>query len=36
MSCAGLVRGQATVGMVSGCALAFLAELLAGFQHGTA
>ena len=30
---AGLVRGQVTVGMVSGCALPVLAELLAGF-HG--
>ncbi|HTS97199.1 MAG TPA: LysR substrate-binding domain-containing protein [Streptosporangiaceae bacterium] len=30
---AGLVRGQVTVGMVSGCALPALAELLAGF-HG--
>ena len=27
---AGLVRGQVTVGMVSGCALPVLAELLAG------
>jgi DNA-binding transcriptional LysR family regulator len=30
---AGLVRGQVTVGMVSGCALPALAELLAGFHH---
>ena len=30
---AGLVRGQVTVGMVSGCALPVLAELLAGFHH---
>ena len=30
---AGLVRGQVTVGMVSGCALPILAELLAGFHH---
>jgi DNA-binding transcriptional LysR family regulator len=30
---AGFVRGQVTVGMVSGCALPVLAELLAGF-HG--
>jgi DNA-binding transcriptional LysR family regulator len=30
---AGLVRGQVAVGMVSGCALPVLAELLAGF-HG--
>jgi DNA-binding transcriptional LysR family regulator len=29
---AGLVRGQVTVGMVSGCALPVLAELLAGFH----
>jgi len=29
---AGLVRGQVTVGMVSGCALPALAELLAGFH----
>jgi DNA-binding transcriptional LysR family regulator len=29
---AGLVRGQVTVGMVSGCALPILAELLAGFH----
>lgn len=29
---AGLVRGQVTVGMVSGCALPFLASLLAGFH----
>ena len=29
---AGLVRGQVTVGMVSGCALPVLAELLAGFR----
>ena len=29
----GLVRGQVTVGMVSGCALPILAELLAGFHH---
>src|SRR6266568_7163658 len=29
---AGLVRGQITVGMVSGCALPVLAELLAGFH----
>ena len=29
---AGLVRGQVTVGMVSGCALPLLAELLAGFH----
>jgi DNA-binding transcriptional LysR family regulator len=28
----GLVRGQVTVGMVSGCALPLLAELLAGFH----
>jgi DNA-binding transcriptional LysR family regulator len=28
----GLVRGQVTVGMVSGCALPVLAELLAGFH----
>jgi DNA-binding transcriptional LysR family regulator len=31
---AGLVRGQVTVGMVSGCALPALAELLADF-HGS-
>jgi DNA-binding transcriptional LysR family regulator len=30
---AGLVRGQVTVGMVSGCALPVLAELLAGFHQ---
>ena len=30
---AGLVRGQVTVGMVSGCALPILAELLAGFHQ---
>jgi len=30
---AGLVRGQVTVGMVSGCALPVLAELLAGFHR---
>jgi DNA-binding transcriptional LysR family regulator len=30
---AGLVRGQVTVGMVSGCALPLLAELLAGFHQ---
>jgi DNA-binding transcriptional LysR family regulator len=30
---AGLVRGQVTVGMVSGCALPILAELLAGFHR---
>jgi DNA-binding transcriptional LysR family regulator len=30
---AGLVRGQVTMGMVSGCALPILAELLAGFHH---
>jgi len=30
---AGLVRGQVTVGMVNGCALPILAELLAGFHH---
>src|SRR6266567_3479820 len=30
---AGLVRGQVTVGMVSGCALPVLAELLARFHH---
>src|SRR5689334_24448313 len=30
---AGLVRGQVTVGMVNGCALPVLAELLAGFHH---
>src|SRR6201989_1473358 len=30
---AGLVRGQVTVGVVSGCALPVLAELLAGFHH---
>ena len=29
---AGLVRGQVTAGMVSGCALPILAELLAGFH----
>ncbi len=29
---AGLVRGQVTVGLVSGCALPVLAELLAGFH----
>ncbi|HET9972918.1 MAG TPA: LysR family transcriptional regulator, partial [Streptosporangiaceae bacterium] len=29
---AGLVRGQVTIGMVSGCALPVLAELLAGFH----
>ncbi len=29
---AGLVRGQVTIGMVSGCALPVLAELLAGFR----
>jgi DNA-binding transcriptional LysR family regulator len=29
---AGLVRGQVTVGMVSGCALPILAELLSGFH----
>jgi DNA-binding transcriptional LysR family regulator len=29
---AGLVRGQVTVGMVSGCALPVLAELLSGFH----
>jgi DNA-binding transcriptional LysR family regulator len=29
---AGLVRGQVTVGMVSGCALPVLAELLSGFR----
>jgi len=29
---AGLMRGQVTVGMVSGCALPILAELLAGFH----
>ena len=29
---AGLVRGQVAVGMVSGCALPVLAELLAGFH----
>jgi DNA-binding transcriptional LysR family regulator len=29
---AGLVRGRVTVGMVSGCALPVLAELLAGFR----
>jgi DNA-binding transcriptional LysR family regulator len=28
----GLVRGQVTIGMVSGCALPVLAELLAGFR----
>ena len=31
---AGLVRGQVAVGMVSGCALPVLAELLAGFHDG--
>ena len=31
---AGLVRGQVTVGMVNGCALPVLAELLAGFRYG--
>jgi DNA-binding transcriptional LysR family regulator len=30
---AGLVRGQVTVGMVSGCALPVLAELLGSFHH---
>jgi DNA-binding transcriptional LysR family regulator len=30
---AGLVRGQVAVGMVSGCALPVLAELLAGFRQ---
>ena len=30
---AGLVRGQVTIGMVSGCALPVLAELLAGFRQ---
>jgi len=30
---AGLVRGQVTVGMVSGCALPVLTELLAGFHQ---
>src|SRR5689334_15018462 len=29
---AGLVRGQVTIGMVSGCALPVMAELLAGFR----
>ena len=29
---AGLVRGQVTIGMVSGCALPVMAELLAGFH----
>src|SRR5580700_241117 len=29
---AGLIRGQVTVGMVSGCALPVLAELLAAFR----
>ena len=29
----GLVRGQVTVGMVSGCALPVMAELLAGFHR---
>jgi DNA-binding transcriptional LysR family regulator len=31
---AGLIRGQVTVGMVSGCSLPILAELLASFHQG--